>query len=247
MEDNIFSLLYDDEEIAFTKVKLRYGWLASMAAYPIEYEGKIWKTAEALFQALRFNEEGVKEAIRTEASATYCQILAKKLAKTYQLKVEPMSEQDVTNMELVVRLKAEQHPLLLRELIKTKNRPIYEDNTKRGPKLANLFWGAIKTPEGWVGKNNLGKIWEKLRAEKIAQYTVLDEKTKLFLEKGIGEDPYAKLKAAYDNGEQIQELNLDTMRWVDVDWWKPTFTAPVANYRIKNEKIKDEESSKFIF
>ena len=45
--------------ISFSKVALPYGWLGNMAPYPIIYEGKRWRTIEALFQSLRFNSRGL--------------------------------------------------------------------------------------------------------------------------------------------------------------------------------------------
>ena len=39
-----------------------------MSAHPIQYGGKIWKTSEALFQALRFNDEEIIEEIRVKSS-----------------------------------------------------------------------------------------------------------------------------------------------------------------------------------
>ena len=46
--------------ISFTKVSLPFGWLGNMSPFPILYEGKEWKTTEALFQALRFDDESIK-------------------------------------------------------------------------------------------------------------------------------------------------------------------------------------------
>ena len=50
--------------ITFTKVKLPFGWLGNMAAFPIVHLGVKWRTAEALFQALRFEDQAIKEEIR---------------------------------------------------------------------------------------------------------------------------------------------------------------------------------------
>lgn len=51
--------------ITFTKVALPYGWLGNMSPHPIVVAGKTWKTAESLFQALRFAEDDpVREEIR---------------------------------------------------------------------------------------------------------------------------------------------------------------------------------------
>jgi predicted NAD-dependent protein-ADP-ribosyltransferase YbiA (DUF1768 family) len=49
--------------ITFTKVNLPFGWMGNMSPYPINYMDKTWRTTEALFQALRFNEEEIQEAL----------------------------------------------------------------------------------------------------------------------------------------------------------------------------------------
>ena len=54
--------------IKFTKVSLPYGWLGNMAPFPVMYKGKKWLTIEALFQALRFEDEKIIEEIRLEKS-----------------------------------------------------------------------------------------------------------------------------------------------------------------------------------
>lgn len=54
--------------LSFTKVDLPYGWLGNMAALPIPFEGNIWRTSEALFQALRYTDFEIREVIRSEKS-----------------------------------------------------------------------------------------------------------------------------------------------------------------------------------
>jgi predicted NAD-dependent protein-ADP-ribosyltransferase YbiA (DUF1768 family) len=161
------------KEIAFTKVNLPYGWLGNMSAYPVVHNGKEWRTTEALFQALRFNDEEIRESIRLEKSPMGCKMKTKSIIKTltaqnqlFKRVVEPLSPEDVRNMEFCLRLKLEKHPRLLTELIKTNNIPIYEDVTSRGKRGSNVFWGAIKTSDGnWEGQNILGNLWMKLRTE----------------------------------------------------------------------------------
>lgn len=162
-------------EIAFTKVKLPFGWLGNMAPYPITYEGKTWRTTEALFQALRFEDEEIREMIRKEPSPMGCKFRVKAIVKElsekgelYKRVIQPHSKEDLENMELCIRLKIEQHPALLKALLITTHLPIYEDVSYRGKSSSNLFWGAIKTPDGWEGENALGKIWMKIREEAAA-------------------------------------------------------------------------------
>lgn len=219
-------------EISFTKVKLPFGWLGNMSAYPIEYLGNTWKTNEALFQALRFEDGEIIEAIRNEPSPMGAKFKVKEIVK-YLIKnnelhkriVEPLSDKDVENMELCIRLKIEQHPDLRQALLATAGKKIYEDVTSRGRKGTNLFWGAIKHEDGsWEGKNTLGEIWMKVRDEIINNYKQfsLSDKAAKF---GLSEDPYKELKEAYDLGYDIAELCTETMQWyipLKITWDKPS-------------------------
>jgi N-glycosidase YbiA len=147
--------------IAFTKVKLPYGWLSNMSGYSVVYEGAEWRTTEHLFQALRFSDLEVHEAIRSHKSPMTAKFYAK--ARKDQMKVVPMSEEDVNNMRLCLRLKIGQHPDLFTELLATKEQTIIEDCTKR-QHGSGLFWGAAKQEDGsWKGENMLGKLWMEVR------------------------------------------------------------------------------------
>jgi predicted NAD-dependent protein-ADP-ribosyltransferase YbiA (DUF1768 family) len=155
------------DEITFTKVKLEWGWLGNMSPHPIEYDGKTWRTSEALFQSLRFKDEEPKGIIRLEKSPMGCKMKSKSLAKIYDRLVVPMSLKDIENMKMCVRLKLEQNPELIELLLQTGDKTIIEDATSRGRKESNLFWGAIRTEDGWEGENMMGKIWEDIRNEYI--------------------------------------------------------------------------------
>lgn len=155
--------------IAFTKVSLPYGWLGNMSPYPINYEGKTWRTTEALFQALRFSDESIREEIRNEKSPMGAKLKAKSIMRSHpdKISVIPLSTKDLENMKMCLLLKIEQHPDLLEGLIKTGNLKIYEDVTSRGRRGSNLFWGALRENGKWVGENHLGKMWGEVRDELI--------------------------------------------------------------------------------
>jgi predicted NAD-dependent protein-ADP-ribosyltransferase YbiA (DUF1768 family) len=147
--------------IAFTKVKLPYGWLGNMSPHPIEYNNKIWKTTEALFQALRFSDPMLQEIIRAEKSPMGAKLKAKGMVPLMTIK--PLGLRDILNMNLCITLKLEQHTELKTKLLETGILPIYEDVSARGDKGSNLFWGA-KLVEGiWTGQNVLGQIWMETR------------------------------------------------------------------------------------
>lgn len=146
--------------ITFTKVALPYGWLGNMAPFPVKHDGKWWTTTEHLFQALRFDDLAVREEIRSVKSPMSAKMRAKKHKAKWV--IVPRSEQDLANMELILRLKVEQHPDLKQQLIATGNEVIIEDCTKRP---SGKFWGSVLKDGQWVGENTLGKLWMKLRDE----------------------------------------------------------------------------------
>jgi N-glycosidase YbiA len=150
------------EKIGFTAVNEPYGWMGNMAPYPIIYDGKRWLTTEALFQSMRFNEEEIKELIRAQASPMAAKMKAK--SNRFKYVVDPMSDQDVENMKLCVRLKLEQHPNLKNQLLATGDYLIFENIGKRN-RPRDFFWGARLVGEELVGKNMMGKIWMEFRGK----------------------------------------------------------------------------------
>ena len=131
-----------------------------MAPFRVTYNGTEWLTTEALFQALRFDNEEIREAIRAEKSPMGAKMKAKKHKS--EMVIEPLSEADINNMRLVLRLKIEQHPELRETLIESGDAFIVEDCTKR-QRGSGLFWGAALIDGSWVGQNWLGKLWMELR------------------------------------------------------------------------------------
>ena len=147
-------------QILIRKVKEPHGWLGNMSPYPVDFEGKQFRTTEALFQSLRFQNEEVIEAIRAEKSPMAAKFAAKKHKKG--MVVEPLSESDVENMKLCLKLKVEQHPELRDRLLATGDAVIIEDCTKR-KRGSGLFWGAGLDDGSWIGQNTLGKLWMEIR------------------------------------------------------------------------------------
>lgn len=152
--------------VSFTKVALPNGWLGNMSPFPIEFNGKIWRTSEALFQALRFKDEEIQEQIRLEKSPMGAKMVMKSHSESIIL--EKHGKKDLMNMKMCLKLKLAQHPSLVDLLLATGDAIIIEDVTKRGDSGGNLFWGAmeVENEEGfhWVGNNALGKLWMEIRA-----------------------------------------------------------------------------------
>lgn len=153
-------------EITFTKVKLPFGWLGNMSPHTIAFEGKLWRTAEALFQAMRFDKTTDREII-TAIHASMSPMSAKMIAKRYvdKMIITPRSAEDVLNMMTILRLKAVQHADLKFQLIKTGDAQLIEDVSAR-PNESGLFWGARRLADGtWSGQNKLGRTWMALRRD----------------------------------------------------------------------------------
>ena len=150
--------------IEFSKVDLPYGWLGNMYGSPIKYKDKEWKTSEALFQALRFEDEEIKELIRCEKSPMGAKMKAK--GNKNKMVVEPMSEKDIENMKMVVKLKFDQNDVLKSKLKITGEHIIVENIGKRNGER-HFFWGMKKINGEWEGNNMMGKILMELRKELI--------------------------------------------------------------------------------
>lgn len=151
-------------EIAFTKVRLPFGWLGNMAPYPVVYQDVRWPTTEHLFQALRFmSDDPVRELIRQKLSP----MAAKFEAKSYigKMVIAPRTDADVENMRMVVGLKLRSYADLQKSLKETGDATIIEDCSAR-PNHSGLFWGAAKdyNEAKWTGQNMLGRIWMDLRS-----------------------------------------------------------------------------------
>ncbi len=148
--------------IRIAKVKERYGWFGNMSPFPVLFEGQHWRTTEALFQALRFENEEIKKLIREEKSPMGAKFKSKRYK--HSMVVKPMSEQDVRNMKLVLSLKLEQHIFIRDSLLETNDQLIFEDvSNRRGAR--HLFWGMKMENGAWLGQNVLGKLWMELREE----------------------------------------------------------------------------------
>ncbi len=148
--------------IAFTTVRGPFGWLGNMAPFPIRHQGKTWRTTEALFQAMRFTDEAVREEVRRQKSPMAAKFVAKKHGN--HMAVTPRSPEDLAIMETVIRLKLDQHSGLRDKLLATGQSEIIEDCTRR-PRGSGLFWGAVLKDGQWIGENRLGKLWMSLREE----------------------------------------------------------------------------------
>ncbi len=132
---------------------------SNFSSFVVEWRGRIWLTSEHAYQASHFFKTApdLAEQIYCSKSAHEAYKIAKGNADKAP---EDWHDKKTEIMEDIVRHKLEQHPYVRHKLIQTGNRKIVEDSPK------DDFWGWGRDKKG---KNELGKIWMKLREEIIKQ------------------------------------------------------------------------------
>ncbi len=140
--------------------------LDNFSSFQVEIWGQVWPTSEHAYQASHFFETA-PELAETIAAARSAHD-AFKLAKANADKA-PANWEDIklAIMEEIVRAKLSQHYYIQQKLLQTGNVPIVEDS----PKDSFWGWGA-----GHEGRNELGKLWMKLRDElRLGKIALLPE------------------------------------------------------------------------
>jgi ribA/ribD-fused uncharacterized protein len=130
---------------------------SNFSSFAVRWKRKVWPTSEHAYQAAHFFKTApiLAEKIYKAKSAHE----AYKLAKANTDKVPKNWEQiKIAIMEDIVWHKLKQNPYVMHKLIQTEKKLIVEDSPK------DNFWGWGPNRDG---RNELGKIWMRLR-EKIA-------------------------------------------------------------------------------
>lgn len=128
---------------------------SNFSSFAVKWKGKLWPTSEHAFQAAHFFKTAPALAKKIYQSKSADE--AKKIADSNSDKFpKDWGEKEVSIMEDIVRHKLEQNPYVRHKLIQTGKRKIVEDSPK------DDFWGWGKNRKG---RNELGKIWMKFRAE----------------------------------------------------------------------------------
>lgn len=132
--------------------------LNNFSAHAIEFRGELYPTAEHAYQAAKCTDPLGKEEIRKARSP----LMAKKLANE---KYRPARDPDWDSKKLgvveeILRTKLAQHPEAQEALANSGDEEIVEDSP------TDYFWGAGADGSG---QNMLGRIWMKIREERIGQ------------------------------------------------------------------------------
>lgn len=143
-----------DEAVLFYAGEFGY-FMSNFSAFEVNYDGHIWKTSEHAYQAAKFTKESpVYKEMLTATSAHNALKLAE---RNYEHNRPDWNETEkIRVMTVIVRAKHDQHEYIQRKLLETGNAELIE-NSPTDP-----FWG--RGPD-WKGRNELGKIWMKLRQE----------------------------------------------------------------------------------
>lgn len=127
----------------------------NFSSFCICKDGVLYKTVEHAYQAHKFLESAPDVA--KEIIDCYSAHEAQKIARKHVDKVRrDWDDVKLELMEKFLRLKIEQNPYVRTKLLQTENYLICEDSPKDG------FWGIGKDRNG---RNELGKLWMKLREE----------------------------------------------------------------------------------
>lgn len=151
--------------IPFRKINEPHGWLGNMSRHPLRVprtpQGVLFPTCEHYFQCERFNAPKIRQNILSVGSPMSCKMIAKK--NRLNMVVVERTEEDLEIMRRTIRLKLENHPVLLKNLLALPaDAVIIEDSSKRGGKSA-VFWGMHLRNGVWKGENWLGRLWMELR------------------------------------------------------------------------------------
>ena len=136
-------------------------WLLPKSNHPIYNYGHNFSSAYDLYMFLKYsNHTAGQEAIQNPMTSIGEQKVGYKGSGSNYKE----SKQDIINMHTCLILKIERNPELEKMLLATGNATIIveEKNVSFG---SLLFWGAVKVKGKWKGKNNLGKLWMKIRKE----------------------------------------------------------------------------------
>lgn len=128
---------------------------SNFSSFTLEWNGKLWPTSEQAYQAEKFEDENLKERIRTARSAHDALKLASVNKDKYKKNWDDIK---LGIMKEIIRAKVAQHPYVKTKLLQSVGKELVEDSWR------DNFWGWGSNKDG---ENNLGKLWMEVRKEII--------------------------------------------------------------------------------
>src|SRR5215467_12677367 len=138
-----------------------YGVFSNLHRAAMDFEGRIYQSAEAAYQAGKPREDAVREWLLAAPHQHLLAIAAHSLLP-WDI-VEGWATNRRARMLAVVRAKFHQHDHLARLLLETGTARIAESATTDN--AVNRRWGEVLRNGQWIGENALGKILMQVRAE----------------------------------------------------------------------------------
>lgn len=130
-----------------------YYIFSNFSAFAIEWKGRLYQTSEHVYQTEKFEDEKLREEVRTARSAHDAKLLSRKYQDQCR---EDWDAVKVAVMKEILRAKIEQHPYVKKKLLDSGQKEIIEDSHR------DNFWGWGPNQDG---TNQLGKLWMELREE----------------------------------------------------------------------------------
>jgi hypothetical protein len=131
--------------------------LSNFSSFAIEWKGKLYPTSEHAYHAEKFEDETLREEIRTARSAHDAMKLAQTNREKYR---ENWDEVKLAVMKDILRAKVQQHPYVKKKLLETGDKLLIENSWRD----AYWGWGPEKN-----GENHLGNLWMEVRDEVRAE------------------------------------------------------------------------------
>lgn len=157
------------ECVVIRKVKEPWGIFGNFASTPIIINGVTFKTSELLFQLMKFKEA---EPVLAVYNANNPKMTAKHWEKTHRR--EDWGRMIVDAMKFCLTQKYEQNEDFRKELVRSKDKYIVEDQTSF-PKKTPDTWGVKQQGSDFVGPNLLGRILMELRKNGKLDYLLPDD------------------------------------------------------------------------
>jgi len=150
-----------EECVPIRKVSDEWGIFCNFARTPIQYEGVMYKSAEQLFQTMKFTDEEVRKKVY---AANNPKMTAKHYEKTHRR--SDLGKMIVDAMKQCLLLKYEQCEEFRAALERSRGKYIVEDQSTF-PKKAADTWGVKLQGDSYVGPNLLGRLLMELREAKL--------------------------------------------------------------------------------
>ena len=134
--------------------------LSNFSAFQLVWKGRVWPTSEHAYQAEKFTDEAIIEALSTARSVDEAYEVAqihkeKRRTDWDEIKVEVMRS--------IFVAKINQHPKIKKMLLESGERMLIKDSS------LDAYWGWGPQKDGL---NMMGKLWMEIRDEVRAQETV---------------------------------------------------------------------------